>query len=220
MIKYAVIFDMNGVVVDDTSYHEHAWRVFCDRHSKTLSDKELERYVIGRTNPSILKYLFGEDISEQDIAFYTEEKETLYREIYFPHLKPLDGLYDFLFALKKHNIPTAIATSSPPICVDFVIDNLSIRSFFDAIVDATQVTKGKPDPEIYLKAARQIDTDPALCIGFEDSLSGIKALGRAGMKTIGVATSHKQEELRKYTDMVIDDFSCITIDMLSDILSK
>jgi beta-phosphoglucomutase-like phosphatase (HAD superfamily) len=101
----------------------------------------------------------------------------------------------------------AVATSAPPENVDFVLDTLNLRQFFPIIVDETQVSKGKPDPEIYLKTANLLHANPKQCIVFEDSLSGIQAAKNAGMLVIGVTTTHSAQELANQVAGTIENFN-------------
>lgn len=115
--------------------------------------------------------------------------------------------------LEKERIPLAIATSARKPYTNFILDGLNIRKFFQQIATAEEITKGKPDPEIYLLAANKLGVDPRKCLAFEDALSGIKSAQAAGLKVIGITTTHSAEEL-KIADKIIDSFKDITIKTL------
>jgi beta-phosphoglucomutase family hydrolase len=220
MIKdqsFALLFDMDGVVVDNISYHFDAWRQFAGKYGFHLSDDELTRYVNGRIAREILEYLFRRELSPEEVHRYTEEKEDVYRELYRPHLKPAEGLISFLQDLQLNGIPTAIATSAPYTNVSFTLDGTDTREFFGEIVDARHVRRGKPDPEIYLLAASRLGMPPEKCIVIEDALLGVQAGLNAGMKVIGVTTTHTPEELSN-THHIIRDFRDLKIDVMYGLL--
>lgn len=202
-MNHAFIFDMDGVLVDSNPTHTIALKRFCKKHGYDLSEKDLREKIYGRTNRDWLLNLFG-DLSEETIRAYAEEKEALFREIY-QDIKPLAGLHSFLEKLEAAGIPKAIATSAPRANVDFTISRTHIERFFPVILDDSFVTKGKPDPQVYLKSADALGFKPDRCVVFEDSLSGVMAAKRAGCKVVGVTTTHTREELRE-TDLNIDDF--------------
>jgi beta-phosphoglucomutase len=201
----AVIFDMDGVIIDSNPPHKIALRQFCERYGYKLSDEELVNKIYGRTNKEWIATLFGKPLTAGELSVYGEEKEHLFREIYRKDMKALPGLKDFLKKLEQHKIPKAIGTSAPRTNVDFVLDGLHIRKYFDIILDESNVQNGKPDPEIYLKVAARLQFPPEHCIVFEDSLSGVASARAAGSKVVGVTTTHTKQELA-HTDLVIDDF--------------
>jgi beta-phosphoglucomutase len=205
----AAIFDMDGVIVDNMRHHARAWEAFLRRRAPGLKIEDVMPH-FGKTNRDILRIVLGDRAGFEEVALWSEEKEGLYREIYAAEMTPLPGLLQLLRTLRKRGIRTVIATSAPRINVDFVLDGLKIRSWFDVIVDASEVKLGKPDPEIYLQAARKAGCPPEACVVFEDSLAGIEAGLRAGMKVVGVATTLAAERL-KDAEMVIRDFREITL---------
>lgn len=204
--KYAVIFDMDGTMVNNSQYHEQAWREFIKKYGKNLSEKDMQHYVFGRTNKATLEYIFNRELTPEEIFKYGEEKEQIYRTIYRPYIKPVDGLIDFLNYLKQKNVTMAVATSADPPNVDFVLGALGIKDYFKTIVDASEITEGKPNPEIFLKTANRIGYSPERCIVFEDSSSGIKAGKSAGMKVVAITTTSDASKL-KDADYVINDFT-------------
>lgn len=202
----ALIFDMDGVIVDSNPFHKKAWQQFCASHQCDLSDEDMERYIYGKTNHDAIRHVFGEVSAAQEEK-YTQQKEALYRDLSKPHLAAVSGLSKFLAEAKSKGVPMAVGTSAPPENVDFVLDGLRLRHYFKVIVDVTMVKNGKPDPEVYLLVAQKLDVNPADCTVFEDSLSGIKAGRAAGMRVIGITTTHSKAELAPLCDEVIDDFN-------------
>ncbi|HMG88768.1 MAG TPA: HAD family phosphatase [Chryseolinea sp.] len=203
-MKHAFIFDMDGVLVDSNPTHKIALKQFCKKHGYDLSEKELREKIYGRTNRDWLLNLLG-NLDEKTVRAYAEEKESLFRELY-TDIAPLNGLHSFLEKLEAKGIPKAIATSAPRANVDFTISRTNIERFFPVILDDSFVTKGKPDPQIYLKSAAALGMEPSQCVVFEDSLSGVTAAKRAGCKVVGLTTTHTREELNE-TDLNIDDFN-------------
>ncbi|HEX2869524.1 MAG TPA: HAD family phosphatase [Ignavibacteriales bacterium] len=210
--NFAAIFDMDGVIIDNALYHEKAWKLFLKRRGIGLSDSEFKETVFGRTGKDCLKILF-KGITETEIKEYAKEINAIYRKEYSPFVEATPGLIDFLKMLKQNNIIAAIATSAPPVNVEYITETLNIREYFANTIDDTQVTKGKPDPEIYLASAEAINYQPSQCVVFEDSLSGIQAAKNAGMKVVGVATTHHPSEL-KNVDLVIKDFHELDIEKI------
>lgn len=210
--KIAVIFDMDGVIVDNSGFHQKAWILFCKRHGFKLTKKQFNEKYNGRLNSEILKRMFG-SLSKKQIAKYVSEKESLYRKAYSKSIKPAPGLVRLLKELEKRGIKTAVATAAPPANVDFVLGKTGVRKFFKVIFDDSKVKKGKPNPEIYLKASKKLGVKPKDCVVFEDGLLGIQAGKNAGMQVIGITTTHPKKELKK-ADLTINSFSEVDFEML------
>ena len=201
----AFIFDMDGVIVDSNPYHKIALQQFCKKLGYDLSEEQLREKIYGRTNKDWITNLFG-DIGEAQIQRYAEEKEALYRQLYDKDITAVKGLVAFLEKMDKLSIARAVATSAPRTNVDFSLSKTHTERFFLTILDDSFVSRGKPDPEIYLKSAAALGYAPADCIVFEDSLSGVQAGKRAGCKVVGITTTHTPEELHE-TDFIITDFA-------------
>lgn len=208
---FAVIFDMDGVIVDSNPYHKIALKQFCEKHGYHLSDEELKNNVFGRTNKDWLMSLFNGKVTAKQIKEFEEEKESLFREIIAPHIQPVKGLIPFLETLEEQKIPRAVATSAPLVNVKFTLEKTGTQRFFPIVVTGDNVINSKPHPEIYLKTAAAIQYPPQKCVIIEDSLSGIAAGRQAGCKIIGITTTHTRDELRSVTDLVIDDFDQLMV---------
>jgi beta-phosphoglucomutase len=201
----AVLFDMDGVVVDNLPYHVDAWLLFCERHHIPLTREVFYRELNGMNSKDTFEWFYQKEMTRAEVEVLEEEKEILYRGFYKDHMKPALGLLPFLKALRTHGIKTALATSAGPGNIDFIVDGLGIRDQFDAIIGGAEVRKGKPDPEIYLKAAAMVGVDPADCWVIEDSLQGIASGLNAGMQVVGITTSHSATELA-HTQWIASDF--------------
>ncbi len=200
-----LIFDMDGVIVDNHQWHFKAYVEFGKRHKLNVSREQFMTY-FGLTNRVIMKSMFGDDISEQDIIAFGREKESIYREIYLPFIKPVEGLPEFLQFVSKRRIPLAMATAAPSENVKFTLQATGLEHYFSTITDSSMVSRGKPDPQVYLITAQKLGVQPSECIVFEDSIPGIQAATNAGMQVIGVATTHSADELRGYVNLIIMNF--------------
>ncbi|GAB3724513.1 HAD family hydrolase [Spirosoma lituiforme] len=215
----AVIFDMDGVIVDTNPHHRTAWREYYQRYGKTLSDADFVEYVSGKHNNDILRHLFaGKTLTADESRQLAHEKEALFRELYSKDITPVVGLIPFLQSLKKAGILTAVATSAPVENLDFVMDALSLRPYFDVLLNESLVTHPKPDPEIYQKAMDMLGVDPAESVIFEDSMTGIQAGKASGASVVGLATTQSLDELYPFVDDAILDFSQMTLDRLEKLV--
>ncbi len=190
-----VIFDMDGTLMDNNPFHYQAWKIFCASSGRDLTLEEYQNQVSGKVNREILRYLFGSRLSDEEAVALGDRKEALYRENYRPCIRPLTGLMDLLGLLRENQVPTAIATSALPENIRFAMDQLGLGPFFDHIVDQGSITRGKPDPEIFLKAAEKLEIPPGRCLVFEDSIAGIRGAVAAGMPAVGITTSHGAQTL-------------------------
>lgn len=211
------IFDMDGTLVDNSNFHIKAWEIFLKRHG--LSGSEKIWGFFGNTNEQLMKYFFNKELSKREILAYAKEKEAIYREIYAPEIKPMDGLMDLLEDLKAENVKTGLATSAPHENVQFVLGQLHAAMYFDVIVDDTQISNGKPDPEIFLTCAARLGSPNDQCIVFEDAVHGIHAAKRARMKVIAVDTTHHAGNLSD-ADLVISGYTQISTGKMKMLLKK
>lgn len=201
----AVIFDLDGTLIDNNSFHLKTWKKYLEDSGKTMSDAEFNRHLNGRTNADAIRYIYGNEMSEEEVVKHTEDKEALYRILYKPFIEPVKGLIHFLEVLHNMNIPMAIATSGVQSNIDFFFENIPVKKFFKTVVNSSHIKKGKPDPEIYLKTASILGIDPENCLVFEDAVVGLQSAQAAGMKVITLTTTQTKEEL-KNADLIIEDF--------------
>lgn len=206
-MKFAVLFDMDGVIIDSNPFHKIALKEFCKQRGHDLTEELLREKIYGRTNKEWIPNVFG-PLPEDVRSRYAEEKEAMFRDIYKADVKPVPGLIPFLEDLHRHNVLKTISTSAPRSNVDFTLAHIPIARYFEAILDEAFVTHGKPDPEIYLKSAAALGVAPQHCVVIEDSLSGVLAGKAAGCKVVGITTTHTPEELAN-TDLVIADFTAL-----------
>ncbi|MDY0104177.1 MAG: HAD family phosphatase [Lentimicrobium sp.] len=215
---FAVIFDMDGVLVDNFRYHLMAWEKFCNRHKKKLSADDFRENVFGGSNADHLAFIFKKELSQETVATYSAEKELIYRFLYHDNVQLLAGLRPLLDELKSKGLPMAIATSAERENVDFILAETGLNGYFTAVADATMVTKGKPDPQVFCKAAELIHMPADRCLVFEDTLKGIDAALRANMKVVGVSTTHHRAELTE-AHKVINDFTEIDVTEIMQLIN-
>ncbi|KQR70981.1 HAD family phosphatase [Pedobacter sp. Leaf176] len=206
----AFIFDLNGTMINDMEYHTDAWHQIINKDlNKNLSYDYVKKEMYGK-NHEVLERIFGKGyFTADEIKKLSFDKEKRYRETYFPKLALIEGLGNFLETAKKQGILMAIGSAAISSNIDFVVDGLKIRCYFDAIVSADDVQMSKPDAETFLKSAEKLGIRPADCIVFEDAPKGVECAFNAGMKCIVLLTTHDQEEFNEYSNILgfIEDFN-------------
>ncbi|MBQ6612537.1 MAG: HAD family phosphatase [Alistipes sp.] len=220
MLK-GLLFDMDGVLVNNLDIHRQAFAEFFRRYGVERTFDELNRH-FGRGNDDIMGDLMPREIVERvGIRELGNQKEAIYREIYAPIITPQAGLVDFLAKSNEHGLLCAVGSSGFKANVDFVLDKCDIRQYFQATVAGDEVTRCKPDPEIYLTAAKHLGIEAKECIVFEDAEAGIEAGKRAGMKVIALATTFDRSFLETTeADYIIDDFRGLEIKQLEELLNS
>jgi beta-phosphoglucomutase family hydrolase len=196
MALAAVIFDFDGVVIDSHLAHERSWFALAAELGETLS-RETFVATFGQRNESILPFLGWADERDADrIRQLGERKEALYREILRAEgIAPLPGTTALLEDLKRAGIPCAIGTSTPRANVECVLELTGLAGCFHDIAASEDVSRGKPDPQVFLKAAAKLGVEPACCVVIEDAHVGLRAARAAGMKALAVTTTHPAESL-------------------------
>lgn len=186
---------MDGVICHTNPYHSKAFQAFFQKRGMDPSEKEYAAHMYGKSNSYIFSHFLGRPVSGDELQAYEDEKEGLFREIYADHVKPIDGYLEFLDLLVGKKYKLGVATSAPIANMDLILDTLKIRSVFGSTLASEDVTAHKPDPQVYLKSAKNLSSDPRTCLVFEDSHAGVSAAINANMKVIGVLSSHTEAEL-------------------------
>jgi beta-phosphoglucomutase family hydrolase len=189
----AFLFDLNGTMVDDMSYHINAWHKIFNDLGVPLSLEETKKQCYGKNSEVIERVLPGR-FSEEDKNRMSIEKETKYQQLFRPHLKLIEGLDEFLKEAHKAGIKMAIGSAAIMYNVNFVLDGLHLHHYFQAIVSADDVKISKPDPETFTKCAENLHISPEDCLVFEDSTMGAESALHAGMKCVAITTMHSKEE--------------------------
>ena len=198
----ALIFDMDGVVVDSNPVHREAWAAF-NRRFGLETTEDMHHRMYGKRNDFIIRDFYGDDLSEAEIAARGAAKEEIYRQMASGNVEQMlvPGLRAFL---ERHrDVPMAVASNAEPENVEFILAEAGLRPFFQVVIDGHQVANPKPHPEIYRRAAEMLGVAPANCVVFEDSLAGVGAARGAGMRVIGIRTTHGD---LPNTDLLVDDF--------------
>lgn len=185
----AVIFDIDGTIVDNMHLHAEAFAVFAGRHGLPPLTPEDRARIDGRRNSEIFPILFNRDVPRDEWLAYEHEKESLYRELSRGRLAPMKGLDRLVDRLEADGIPVALATSAPRLNVEHTLSELALAAVFPIIVRGDEVGRGKPAPDVFIEAARRLDVDAATCLVFEDAPVGIEAAHAAGMQVVALTTS-------------------------------
>ena len=216
----AFIFDMDGTLADTMPYHQLAWDALFSDMGITVNRDEFFQWSAGLTNREILPRLLGHDFPMDKLLAASEKKEAHYRDLYRPALSTINGAVPFLQRARDAGYLRAVGTAAPPGNVELVLDGLNLRDYFQTVVGAVDVSRGKPDPEIFLRAAENLGAVPANCVVFEDAPAGIEAARRAGMRCVVVTTTLSRAQIKAMGDAVahvthvIDDFTDPSLDSL------
>lgn len=212
----ALLFDMNGTMIDDMEYHCRVWHELLNKDlTAGMTYEEVKVQMYGK-NSELLQRIFGtERFTAEELDFWSIEKEKRYQAEYLPHLKLLDGLEKFFEKAYSRSIPMALCSAAITFNVDFVLDNLEIRHYFQSIISADNVRISKPNPETFLKAAKELEVTPLNCIVFEDAPKGVEAARNAGMDCVVLLTAHEEKEFKSYNNII-----CMVKDYSDPILNK
>ena len=197
----AFLFDLNGTVVNDMSYHIEAWHRILLSLGANIGIERTKTECYGK-NGEMLERIFPGRFSNEEKEKLGTEKETTYRKEFLPHLKFINGFEAFLQSAHGDGIKTAIGSAAILPNIDFVVDGLNIRHLVDAIVSADDVMHSKPHPETFLKCAELLGINPTDCLVFEDAPKGVEAAQNAGMNCVVITTLHRSEEFSHYNNIV------------------
>jgi len=197
------LFDLNGTMVDDMEFHVKAWYgILNDDLKANMTWEEVRKHMYGKNSELFIRVFGDNHFTDEEMNRWSMEKEKRYQQNYLPHLKLINGLDEFLKTAKQNHIKMAIGSAAIPFNINFVLDNLHIRDYFDAIVSAEDVAISKPHPETFLKAARLLNAKPENCIVFEDAPKGVEAAMDAGMKSVVLTTMHDRTEFGQYNNVI------------------
>ena len=191
----ALIFDMDGTMVDSMPAHAKSWDLFRQRHHLQMSVEEILKRTTGRNGIECVRELLGHDVSDADAKRMIDEKEADYRRIFAEGFREVPGFSAFARAAQDRGLKLAVATAGDRNNLAFVLARLHLNRPPDAEVRGDQGLPGKPAPDIFLKAAQMVGEVPADCIVFEDAPFGIEAARRAGMRAVAICSTHSPDEL-------------------------
>ncbi len=217
-MNIGVIFDWDGVIIDSSKQHEKSWEILAKDENLSLPNDHFIKG-FGQKNEVIIPGLLKWSNDPIEIKRLSIRKEELYREIVKTDgLNPLPGVIELLKNLQTAGIPFAVGSSTPFINIETIVSVINLENTFTEIVCGDDVSKGKPDPEVFLLAAKKINIPPQNCIVFEDAHVGIDAALSGGMKVIAVATTHQPSELTK-AHKVVNTLEEVSIDQLYDLIN-
>jgi HAD superfamily hydrolase (TIGR01509 family) len=207
----AVIFDMDGVLLDSGAHHREAWRALLNELGVPPVQPEFWRLTIGRPSVEAVPLLLGRATPWPEAQRLAERKQDHYRRLARGGPPPVRGVVAFIDTLAARSVPCAVATSASRFDADRLLGRTGLRDRFGIVVTAEDVRRGKPDPEVYLRAADGLGLSPAHCLVFEDAVVGVQAARSAGMRVIGVSTAHTETELREAgAERAIEHFEGVT----------
>ena len=215
------IFDWDGVVIDSSHLHEKSWEILAEEINRSLPADHFERG-FGKRNETIIGTMLGWSKDRAEIIQWGKRKEEIYRELGMEQGIPLiEGTRNFITELHSRSIPLVIGTSTERKNVELAIQQNKLEGLFVGSVCSEDVSRGKPDPEVFLKAARLINQEPKVCLVFEDSIHGIEAALRGGMIAVGVSTTNpKSQLLKKGAHIVVDRLDEIDLSILDDLIKS
>jgi beta-phosphoglucomutase len=188
----AALWDLDGTLIDSSEYHWLTWRDALRAESYELTHAQFTKD-FGKRNDVIIRGYFGEGLSADEVQRIADAKEQRYRELVASRgIGLLPGARDWLERLSAAGWRQALATSAPRLNVTAIMEALGLATFFDALVSAEEVERGKPDPHVFLAAAAKVGVEPARCVVVEDSPAGVEAGRRGGMHTVGVLTTNRE----------------------------
>lgn len=212
-MKYnAFIFDLNGTMIDDMDYHIRAWHRILNELGADISLERMKEECYGK-NEELLERIFPGRYSYEERKQMGFAKEEQYQKEFRPHLKLLDGLEELLPKARNKGLKMAIGSAAIGFNINFVVDGLHIRQYFDTFVSADDVATSKPDPETFLKCATNMSIPAESCLVFEDSPKGVESAWKGGMDCVVLLTQHSAEEFRQFPNVIsiINDYTSFNL---------
>ena len=222
-MEYGFIFDMDGVVIDSNPYHKIAWEKFLIGQAIPFDDQLFDNVLSGRTGPTSLRMIFGEDLSQDKLDLFLEEVDSNYQKIIreSDDVTPIAGIHAFLDQITGNGLRLALATSAPTLNIELGLQKMKLENTFEHIVGKVDVSHGKPHPEVYLTSLKLLGMAAKNCIVFEDSKAGIQSARSAGIQVVGIASGHSKEELlEEGVSMVVDDFVGLELEQILELIRK
>ena len=217
----AIIFDMDGVLVDSNPFHFRKWMDFFRAHGIPVDEQELPKIIMGPSNDDILRRFLGNDLTRERLDELCEELEEDFRKEIGPHARAFPGVRRFIEECQAQGVAMGVASAAIAKNVNFLVAALGLQDYFGALLTANEITHPKPHPEIYLKAAAKLGVNPAACAVFEDSFVGVEAAKRAGMKCVAIASTFSAEDLhhQAHADLIVSSFDVISLPTLRQLFN-
>lgn len=219
MDSLAAIFDWDGVVIDSSRAHEVAWDRLGAETGRALPAGHFKAG-FGRKNDHIIPHILKWEVATEEVTRLGRRKEALYREVLKElGIAPLPGVREFLDRLQADGVPCAVGSSTERENIDTIMRIIGFEKYFRTIVAADDVTRGKPDPQVFLLGAQRLGISPRQCVVFEDAFAGLEAARAGGMKAVGVATTHPAEKLGAFADRVVHRLDELTVANLRQLVA-
>ena len=213
----AVIFDLDGVLVDSGEFHKQSWYDLADKEGFSLTD-EFFYSTFGMQNYQVIPQMLGTDVAPDEVERLSVLKEQRFRELVAGKLTLLDGVPELIEKLKSSGFLLAVGSSAPWVNLDFMLRQVKIDNCFDALVCGDEITHSKPAPDTFLKAAEKLSVLPGRCVVVEDAVQGVEASIAAGMATVAVTTTRSRQELDR-ADVIVDSMTELNPDSFEKLLS-
>jgi HAD superfamily hydrolase (TIGR01509 family) len=212
-----IIWDLDGVIADSATFHFEAWREFTAARGKAFTEEEFKRS-FGMRNEDILISIFGEQRERGILKRWSDQKEERFRQLIQNRVKPFPGVIKLVKNFNMAGYKQAVASSTPLENIDLILKEITILEFFGTIISGEAVRRGKPNPETFLKAAKEMSLGPDRCLVIEDAAAGIVAAKRARMKAIGVTTTLPREKLAS-ADLVVRSLEEVDLKTIAELLT-
>jgi beta-phosphoglucomutase len=199
---YGVIFDMDGVLIDSFEPHRRSWQRMAREHGIQMTDEQFA-ITFGRTSRDIIHHFWGDTLTPEQMREMDDRKEAIFRDLLSEHIPTMPGAVELIDDLYGHGFRLAIGSSGPPANVQLVAQSLGLANRLAGIVTGADVTRGKPDPQVFLLAAERMHLAPDRCAVVEDAVHGITAARRAGMRAIALTGTAPREAFGA-ADLVVD----------------
>ncbi|MFP4351637.1 MAG: HAD family hydrolase [Puniceicoccaceae bacterium] len=210
---FAVLFDWDGVIVDSSRHHSLSWRALAAETGRSITDEQF-RESFGQMNRVVIPDLFGWSDDPEEIDRLGRRKEQLYREVVAREgLVPLEGARELIDALGEAGVPRVIGTSTERENIRVALEVMELEDSFEGVVASEDVTRGKPDPEVFLRAAGIAGLPPPRCVVLEDSHHGLQAAAAGGMRSVGVLTTHPRGKLG-HADVFVGSLAELSVERL------
>lgn len=209
----AFLFDLNGTMINDMHYHVKAWHGILNQLGATISLEEMKQQCYGK-NHELLERIFPGRFSQDEKNELSWKKEEQYRKDFFPELRLLPGLHEFIQKAHAAGIKLVIGSAAIMPNIDFVLDGTDIRRYFEVIVSADNVANSKPHPETFLSCAQQLNISPQQCLVFEDAPAGVRSAANAGMEAVVITGHHAVEEFEGMDNIIqfITDYNELSLE--------
>ena len=191
----ALIFDMDGTMIDSMGHHRRSWIAFAEHHGLAIEVDDLMRRTTGRTGAECMSELLGRAVPHDEAWALVQLKERLYREAFGPEFREVAGFRDFFAHAAARGLRLGVGTAGDAENIAFALGHLALPQAPHAVVGGDEGLPGKPEPAIFLEVARRLGVAPADCVVFEDAPLGIEAARRAGMRAVAVCTTHDATDL-------------------------